>query len=113
MEDKSRIIITKLICRTIGFIIFVFGLCTLFIAGNPFIIRMEMDNNTKESFDKLDKVNVEQSNTELWACHNGCLFAEWFVFGKNNLTKSSNLYNQCAKDCWKEYNPNYSIVGGN
>lgn len=111
MSDVKNYLWLKLICGTIAFIILVFGLCVIFIAGNPFIVRMEMDNNTAKVFDKLDKIDVEQSNAELWACHDGCVFAEWFVFGKGNLTKSSNLYDKCAESCWKEYNPNYHIVG--
>ena len=44
-----------------------------------------------------DNTHVENR----WDCEEGCLYAEWISYGYKNLSKSSELYNQCSQVCWK------------
>lgn len=57
--------------------------------------------NTRESKDTAPN-NIHVFNK--WDCEEGCIYAERFVFGEdNNLTKPSDLYNNCSAKCRGEY----------
>jgi len=36
----------------------------------------------------------------LWDCEEGCLYAEWYLYGYKNLTSPSHLYINCCNACW-------------
>ena len=42
----------------------------------------------------------------VWDCHDGCVYAEWFIFGQGNLVSESELYTVCADACWYGWNEN-------
>ncbi len=48
-------------------------------------------------------VDTSPDNTHVknrWDCEEGCLYAEWIIYGYNTLDKPSELYNDCSQVCW-------------
>jgi hypothetical protein len=72
-------------------ILIIVSLCLIFSS----VLNIHLGTKLKESSNLLVYCRSLQPD-----CWDGCLYAEWILYGKGNLVTSSELYNNCTDACY-------------
>lgn len=97
------IIITNVMTSMIAYL---FVSKTLSYLDNINIDSVNFDINesvvVQEMYKLVNNTNKDinmDSEFNIWECKDGCLYAEWVIYGYKKLDKPSNIYLQCINVC--------------
>lgn len=70
---------------------------------NHIDIEVGYGDDVEAMFEIINGSRSMPSVNPVWACHDGCYFAEGLRYNQSELIKPSPLYDDCSEQCWNEH----------